>query len=463
VKRVALLIVAALGLAACNLSIGSTQLVGIPPSYIVSAQFPSTIGLYPGSFVRQLGIDVGQVSKVANQSNDVLVTMKIQNKYHLAQNATAILVGDSVLGERYVQFEPAYVGGTPMAPGTTLGPDRVAVPVETDAVLRSLNSVLRQINPTDVRNFTVNVATVLQGQGTKLNALIANAAGTVKVLADKGNQLGQLDSTLAQLTGQLSTRDQELARLISDYDLLSQTLAADRGQLDGTITQLTNVTTQASALLAPNLTPIQQDVADLATVGQTLDRNLPAVDSGLKYADRLFSAAKSAYDPMHDWLPLNSQANPTETSAVLGASVRDSLASLCRRLAMKEPALASTLSSCGDPTSGFFNAIIGLAPTILKNLPGQIGPATGTATGSASGAFSAGVAAIPGLSSSQRSALSAGVSASPGPDPAPAGPPGAAAVAALSAAPLGPVVSAAHTAHGRGVMGGLLHWIGGLL
>ena len=50
-----------------------------------------------------------------------------------------------------------------------------------------------------------NLATDLDGQGANLNKLIASAAGTVQLLADKGNDLGQLNGTLAQLTGTLDT------------------------------------------------------------------------------------------------------------------------------------------------------------------------------------------------------------------------------------------------------------------
>jgi phospholipid/cholesterol/gamma-HCH transport system substrate-binding protein len=452
VKRLALGLGVAMVVAACNLSVAGKQIAGTPPSYTVRAEFPSTIGLYPGSFVRQLGIDVGTVSKVENEGNHVLVTMKVFNKYHLAQDARAILVGNSVLGERYVQFEPAYVGGAPLAAGTTLGLDRVTIPVETDTVLRSLNTVLRGINPTDISQFTSNLATLLHGEGSKLNDLIANAAGTVQLLADKGNDLGKLSGTLAQLTGQLDTKDTALANLVRDYDLLAQTLAADRGQLDATITQLTNLTTQGAALLAPNLGPLQKDLADLTTVGQTLDRNIPAIDTSLAYAPRLFAAARNAYDPLHNWLPLNPQSSPTATSAALGASVRDALASLCRRLAVKQPALAPALAACGNPDSGFFDPIIGLFPTLLSKIPGQVAPASATQ------AFAKGVAAIPGLNDQQRQALNAAPSTEPTPATAPPGPPGEAAVAALAATPIPAINAPAHKHHH-----GFLHWLAGLL
>ncbi|GAC1593327.1 MAG: hypothetical protein NVS3B21_14250 [Acidimicrobiales bacterium] len=448
--RIAALLCTTLVAGAC--SVGGA---GRPSTYTINAPFPTTIGLYPGSYVRQLGIDVGSITRVRNEGDHVLVSMKIAKKYRLARDAKALLVGDSVLGERYVQFEPAYVGGDPLPAGTTLAPDHVKTPVETDAVLRSLNTVLGAINPSDVKEFTTNLATLLDGQGTKLNELIGNASGTVSLLADKSNELGQLTTTLAQLSGQLRTRDQALATLIRNYDLLSGTLAADRNQIDGTITQLTNVTTSATGLLAPNLAPLKDDVAALTTVGRTLDRNLAAVDIGLTYTPRLFTAAGRAYDPQHNWLPLNSQANPDKTTAILGGSIRDTLSSLCRRLAAKNPSLAPGLTACGNPASGFFDPVVGLLPGVLQQLnnpspppglPHADGPgvrAAGTGATSvappadASSAFAKGIAAIPGLTDDQR--LSLASSPMPSAAAAPEGPIGARAVAALASSARGSV------------------------
>jgi phospholipid/cholesterol/gamma-HCH transport system substrate-binding protein len=482
-------------LVATTLLAGACEIAGVgsPPSYQIRAEAPSTIGLYPGSFVRQLGINVGSVSKVTDAGDHVEITLKIKNSARLAGNARVILVADSVLGERYVQFEPAYTGGPALPAGTVLPESRVTVPVETDTVLRSLNTVLHGIDPKNVTQFTTNLAAILQGNGQKLNQLIGNAAGTVGLLADKSQDLGQLTATLAELSTQLGTRDQALANLITDYDLLSQSLAGDRSQLNGVITQLTNVTTQATSLLAPNLGPIKTDVADLTTVGQTLDRNIKAVDIGLQYAPRLFGAAQKAYDPEHNWLPLNPQSSPGLTSAVLAGDVRDALASVCRRLAAKNPALAPALNTCGDPGSSVFNPVLGLIPTIVDQLPGQ-SPTTPTQAHTAAAslevpatrpldatsAFAAGLAAIPGLTPAERQALLAQPAAgSPGASVGPpGGPPGAAAVAALTAQPRGsspaaedgpvgqvgpaPVLRMA-ASHHRGMWARLTHWVGGLL
>ncbi len=144
-------------------------------------------------------------------------------------------------------------------------------------------------------------------------------------------------------------------------------------------------------------------------------------------------------------MPLNTQSNPRELSAQLGASIRDALASLCRRLAAKQPALAPALAVCGNPASGFFDPIIGLLPTLLAAIPGQTAPAA-----SADEAFARGLKAIPGLTPQQRAALAV-------PTPQPTQPTGAQAVAALEATPLPAIARPKH--HSRGFFSWLAGWL----
>ena len=106
-------------------------------------------------------------------------------------------------------------------PGATIAESHTAVPVSTDEVLKELQHTLNTINPNAVGNLVSNLATDLDGQGANLNKLIASAAGTVQLLADKGNDLGQLNGTLAQLTGTLDTDTAQIEHLVEQYDTVS--------------------------------------------------------------------------------------------------------------------------------------------------------------------------------------------------------------------------------------------------
>jgi len=466
--RFAVAVVLAMLVASCSV------ITGQGPSYTVKADFSSTTGLFPGSFVRELGIDVGTVTKVVNQGDHVQVTMSVRNKFALKPDAQAVLVADSILGERYVQFTPAWLGGPRLADGSVVPIDRTVVPVETDQVLRSLERVLTTVDPKNVAQLVDNLAAIVDKQGPKLNQLLTNASGTLSLVADKSVDLGQLTDSLASLTGALRTRSAALTSLIRDYATVSQIIADDRQAIDGTVTQLTDATGQAAGLLSTNIGGLKDDISVLTTAGQTLDRNIDSLDVGLANTPLLFGAAKNAYDPGHNWLPLNSQSSPSTASAVIAARIRDSLAGVCRRMAKKQPALANQLAACGNPNSGFFDPILNAIPGVISGLPGQTKPAGAASVRTASAAggltavevFARGLAAIPGLGALAQSQLAAAPSAGPSPGAVStpsAGPSDPSSFDAGQFLSPRPAMPDAPRPHRGGLVHRVLDWLGGWL
>jgi phospholipid/cholesterol/gamma-HCH transport system substrate-binding protein len=401
----------ALGLAACSGGAGGGG--GGGGSYNFTAELASGQGLFSGSHLQVLGLTEGTVTSVRNVGDHVVVGLSLPSSVAVPADVHAIVVAPELLGQRSVDLEPGYSGGPRLANGAVIPQARTAVPAETNTVLRELTSYLSQLNPQSVHDLVVNLSQDLNGQGQALNSLIGHAAGTIQLLADKGNQLGQLDGSLAQLTGSLDSRSSAIEALIRDYDGVSGVIATDRVQLDGAIQALSNASTQLTSFLSPNLAPLEKDIGALTTVGRTLDRNLGSVDQILSSSADLFAGTGRAVDPQHAWLVLNNQAPPGTTGMVVADELRDRLAGICRRVLANHSAglpanTIQTLRTCGNPASGFFNSVLGLIPQVLDSL-------SGAQTNSASSAqqvqqqqqaFGQALSMIPGISPTQRSQLS---------------------------------------------------------
>jgi phospholipid/cholesterol/gamma-HCH transport system substrate-binding protein len=352
-----------------------------PATYRLDVVYASAPGLYTGAAVDVLGVKVGTVTEVQNVGDKVHVTLAVDQGTRVPAGAFASLVAAQLLGSPDVDLNPGYTGGAALAPGSTIAEDHTAVPVSTDEVLKELQRTLDAINPHAVGNLVSNLASDLDGQGANLNKLIASAAGTVQLLADKGNDLGQLNGTLAQLTGTLDTDTAQIEHLVQEYDTVSTTVAQHSGQLNDAITQLSGASSGLVNLLVPNLQPLEADVGTVTTVGRTLDRNLASVDEILQNGNNLFQGAKRAYDPNYDWLDLNLQAQPGVSGAYIAGLLRDRLAGICRRIVANHAGgltstVVATLEQCGNPSSGFFDPLLGDIPTILDSLSGQGGTTT---------------------------------------------------------------------------------------
>jgi phospholipid/cholesterol/gamma-HCH transport system substrate-binding protein len=351
------------------------------PTYPINVVYSSAPGLFTGAAVDVLGVKVGTVTNVQNVGDTVHVTLAVNQGTHIPSSAYASLVAAQLLGSPDVDLNPGYTGGSYLASGATIPEQHTAVPVSTDEVLKELQHTLDAINPNAVGDLVTNLATDLDGQGGNLNKLIASAAGTVQLLAEKGDDLGQLNGTLGQLTGTLDTDTSNIEQLVEQYDTVSTTIAQHSGQLNDAITQLAGASTGLANLLAPNLQPLEADVGTVTTAGRTLDRNLAAVDEVLQNGNNLFQGAERAYDPTYNWLDLNIQAAPGVSGAYIAGLIRDRLAGVCRRIVanhstgLTAPDLAA-LNECGNPASGFFDPLLNDIPNILNTLTGQGGSTT---------------------------------------------------------------------------------------
>jgi phospholipid/cholesterol/gamma-HCH transport system substrate-binding protein len=346
------------------------------PTYPVNVVYTSAPGLFTGAAVDVLGVKVGSVTNVQNVGDTVHVTLAVNQGTKIPASAFASLVAPQLLGSPDIDLNPGYTGGPYLPANATIAQDHTAVPVSTDELLKELQRSLSALNPHAVGSLVSNLATDLDGQGQNLNKLIASAAGTVQLLAEKGNDLGQLNGTLAQLTGTLDSDTANIEQLIQQYDTVSTTVAQHSGQLNDAITQLGQASAGLVQLLVPNLQPLEADVGTVTTVGRTLDRNLANVDAILQNGNNLFHGAQRAYDPSYNWLNLNLQTAPGVTGAYLAGLLRDRLAGICRRLAANHTnglsaAVLGTLAECGNPSSGFFDSLVNDIPTIINTLTGQ--------------------------------------------------------------------------------------------
>src|SRR3984957_1599817 len=390
------------------------------PTYPINVVYSNAPGLFTGASVDVLGGRVGTGTSVQNVGDKVDVTLSVDQGTRIPAAAFASLVAPQLLGSPDVDLNPGYTGGPFLGSGATIPQDHTAVPVSTDELLKELQHTLNAINPHAVANLVTNLATDLDGQGANLNKLIASAAGTVQLLATKGNDLGQLNGTLAQLTGTLDTDTSQIEDLVKQYDTVSTTVAQHSGQLKDAITQLAGASTGLVSLLVPNLQPLEADVGTVTTVGRTLDRNLSSVDEILQNGNNLFQGAARAYDPTYNWLNLNLAAAPGVTGAYIAGLLRDRLAGICRRIVANHAtglsaAVLATLSQCGDPSSGFFDPLLNDIPTILNTLSG------GSDSDTAQSLLQQGLKQIAGAEQGAPAAPSAPPAAAPTPkSPAPA-------------------------------------------
>jgi virulence factor Mce-like protein len=268
----------------------------------VTAYFTETIGVYPGSTVRVLGVPVGTVDTVRPVGREVEVTMTLNHGVAVPADAEAVVVAPSVVADRYVQLTPAYTGGPQIASNAVIPVSRTAVPVEVDQIYAALNQFALELGPGGVNkhgalsNLIKTGAANLSGNGASLNSMITEYSGLSKTLGAGSSQLFGTISNLAQFTGMLKSNDSQVRLAEQQLAEVSTFLASDRTDLAAAMSTLAGALGQVSTFIQSNRSLLKANVSKLAAVTSVLVQERASLAEALNTVPLAADNVVNAYD-----------------------------------------------------------------------------------------------------------------------------------------------------------------------
>ncbi|MGH3441245.1 MAG: MCE family protein [Nitriliruptorales bacterium] len=318
----------------------------------LTAHFPTSYNLFEGSVVRVAGVDVGEVTHidVPEGSSTVVVTLRITRDVQIPADARAVIIPQALIGERYLQLEPAYTGGPTLESGAVIPVERTAVPAEFDRVMKSLNDFLKELPEEEVARLVTNLATVLDGRGEDLGAVLDNAEQAIDALRDSDAELVRLAARLSDLNEGLAPRNEQIGAFIASLNTVATSLADDRELIDGALDGLLRMTDELGDLLVDHRSALEQDIAALTSLGRTASRNVDQIDRLLFWQAELFRGAERVVDREKNWLPLVQHFQ--DLSVVIADRLADRVVGVCARLGIadcEEAVLGMPDAVCLEP------------------------------------------------------------------------------------------------------------------
>lgn len=271
--------------------------------YRVTAYFGQTIGLYPGSAVSILGIDVGSVTAITALGDRVRVEMVIDDEYDVPADASAIVLAPSLVSDRYVQFAPVYDGGPTMQDGAEVPMDRTATPVELDQVYGALDELSAALGPTGANkdgalSDLVDVgAANLDGNGAALNRTLTGFSQAVETLANHRDDLFSSLDNLQTFTSALATIDAQVGQFNDNLAAVADLLDDERQDLAAAVKLLTQALGDVAGFIRDNTTLLSTNVNRLADVTLALVQQRSALAEVLEVAPAALGNLAHAYNP----------------------------------------------------------------------------------------------------------------------------------------------------------------------
>ena len=299
-------------------------------------------GLREGSPVRVAGVPVGKVSSVSLvDARHAKVTFTANRNQTLTSRTHAVVRYANLLGQRYLALTlgPGTGPGRKLAPGATIPDARTAPALSLTDLFNGFRPLFSALTPDQVNELSQDIIDVLQGQGARLQDLVARTADLTNNFAQRDRTFSTVLDSLTKLLDTVAAHDDELANMVTSLhgftDQLHREGPAIMGSLDGVDQLIGSVADLFRNLHRHNLSG---DIADAAAVTKVLAGNTPTVEklvSGFAKAFETFSRVSQN----GNWFNVYVCNITVETAGTLKTRVSDMISAFNRQLDLAAPGL----------------------------------------------------------------------------------------------------------------------------
>ena len=260
-------------------------------TYTVTADIEQAPNLFADGRVMVRGVEVGKITSVEPRNDAVHLTMEIDDAVKIPADARLTVVPITVIADRYVQFYPAYSGGPTLADGAHLGVDRTSIPAELEDVLTQLKGLLAAIEPKSgarrgpLAKLIESLDYSLEGHSADLSGTLEQGAVVLENLANSDGDITGLVRNLDRLFAALANRSSQIGLLNQRFALVAKTLADDQDQLEGTMENLTFLSTQAAGLVEESGDRLGQSFGRLHDVLDTVLAHQDSLTRGIQWTN----------------------------------------------------------------------------------------------------------------------------------------------------------------------------------
>lgn len=269
----------------------------------ITAQFPSTTGLYAGDDVRVLGVKVGSIESIDPNGTGAKVVMNVDRSVDIPADAKAVIIAPSLVAARFVQLTPVYTGGDTIADGAEIPLERTAVPVEWDEIKTELTKLSDALGPQggadqgSLGNFIDTVGDNLEGNGDALRSTLRELSDTMKTLSDGRTDLFGTIRNLQTFVTTLSASNEQIVQFGGRLRSVSSLLADTSDELGTALQDLDVAIGDVNRFVTENRASLSEQVDRLADATSILVEKRPQLEQVLHVAPNALANFNQIYSP----------------------------------------------------------------------------------------------------------------------------------------------------------------------
>lgn len=279
-RLVIFIVVTTLATAVLVVAIGNIQF-GDTTTY--SAKFVDASGLKEGSSVRVAGVQVGSVQSVEIvDRKHALVTFTVSKEVSVTRATHAAIRYRNLIGQRYIDLTTEIGDTRELEPGSTIPISRTSPALDLTVLFNGFRPLFEAISPADINQLAYEILQVFQGQGGRLESLLAHTASLTRTLANRDQLINDLIDNLNSVLVNISQRDDQLSRLITNFQQLLTGLKQDRQEILSSLDQISLLAEEAAGLVQKVREPLLTDIENLRRLAGNLDQYRAEIDRALQ-------------------------------------------------------------------------------------------------------------------------------------------------------------------------------------
>lgn len=264
-------------LTAASLNIRDLPLIGQGATY--TARFSESAGVQPDDDVRIAGIRIGTVTDLTLEGNDVVVSFKAPDAW-IGDRTSAAIEIKTVLGQKYIALEPA--GDRPLDPDQGIPRSRTRSPFDVIQAFSQLSTTVEDIDTNQLAQSLGVLSETLDGAAGPVRGALDGLSRLSRTISSRDQELARLLSNTRTTTQVLADRDAEVERLINDGNLLLRELRARKAAIDNLLNGTIALAAQLRGLVADNEATLRPTLESLDGVLRTLEENSANLENGLR-------------------------------------------------------------------------------------------------------------------------------------------------------------------------------------
>jgi len=277
----------------------------------VTAQFASAVGVYKGTPVRILGVNVGEVTSVRPRVGYVDVTMNYDDKYRIRKSdASAVEVANSLVSDRYINLGTLIAKNDPaeaLPDNATITEAHTGGPAELDEIYAQLDKLSVALGPSGAnkggkQNGALSellkvAAANLKGNGAALGNSISKLAAAAQTLSDHRSGLFGTVKNLQKFVSTLKASDGEVRKFNDQLAAVAGQLSDERGDLGAALQQLGLALDAVNTFVKSNASKFHTSISGLRDITNLLVQQKASLEETLSVAPTALANLVHSYNP----------------------------------------------------------------------------------------------------------------------------------------------------------------------